>query len=238
MVLDERTVKMSKRRNSRRQRIANIENAKLSTGPRTPEGKAVSSQNARKVPRTFKEVSLERLIEGFLLKGECEDGLRLLRDQHVADFRPRNPTEYGIVEQMASVMAETERLQISKRSILAALSAKQTGVSDNVKIAKALNEAYQSKGFLNLDRAISRLRRDFSNLVTTLNKARKLRADNATDTTSSPADLQQFENAEAPEIKFNNSNRSNEIFMEISAPPTPVSTHKTPPASPPEPLAA
>ena len=229
---------MSKRSNSRRQRIANIENAKLSTGPRTPEGKAVSSQNARKFPSTFKDVSFERLVEGFLLQGECKDGLRVLVDRHVADFCPRNSTEYGIVEQMASVIAETERLQIAKRTLLDALAAKETSTHQNVKLAKALNEAYESKGFLNLNRSISRLRRDYSNLIATLNKARKLRSDNAVNTASFPDDAEPLDNAEAPATKFYNPNPSNEILMGNFTPPTPISIPKTTPASPPEPLAA
>ena len=229
---------MSKRSNSPRQRTANKENAKRSTGPRTPEGKAVSSQNARKFPRGFKDVSLERLIEGFLLQGECKDGLRVLVDQHVADFSPLNPTEYGIVEQMAGVIAEIERLQISKRTILDALAAKEPSTLDNVKIARALDKAFESKGYLNLDRAISRLRRDYSNLAATLNKVRKLRADSATKTAPYDGEPEPLESAEAPETKFYRSNPSNKIFTEKIAPPTPIATPQTPPTSPPVPLAA
>ena len=225
---------MSKRRNSPKQRLASIQNAKLSTGPRTPEGKAISSQNARK----FKDVSLERLIDGIIVHSECHGGLEVLHDQHIHDFLPQNATEFGIVEEMVKVKWEMERLQIARANIINKLAAAATEASPSLQLTAALESAYADRAFLNLERGIQRFRRDYSNLIATLGKARKLRQDHGTKTTPFPGKPDALEYLEAPVIKFAESNPSNEIRTENPTPPTPISTPQTPPISPPEPLAA
>lgn len=225
---------MSKHSTSRRQRLANIENAKLSTGPRTPEGKAISSQNGCK----FKTASIDRLIEGTLFKGESEDGLRLLIKQYSAEHRPQTVSQFGIVEEMANVRWEIGRLLIVKRDVLANLAIAEQGATERTKISKAINTAYGTKTYANLDRAIHRLRRDFSNLQHDLATSHKLRLDRAVDTLPYADDPDPLEHLEAPVQNFYFPKPINEILMEKTAPSTPISTPKTPPTSPPEPLAA
>ena len=225
---------MSKRHNSPKRRLASIQNAKLSTGPRTPEGKAISSQNARK----FKDVSLERLIDGVIVLGECQGGLELLLEQHSHDFLPQNATEFGIVEEMVKVKWEMERLQIARTNVINKLAAAAPEASPSLKLTAALESAYADRAFLNLERSIQRFRRDYSNLIATLGKARKLRQDHGTKTTPFPGQPDALDYLEAPVIKFAESKPTNEIPTENPTPPTPISSPQTPPISPPGPLAA
>ena len=142
---------MSKRPTSPRQLQANTANAKLSTGPRTPEGKSVSSQTGCK----FKTGSIDRLIAGTLFKDEDESGLRVLIEQFTAEFRPQTLNEFGIVEEMASVRWEIGRLLIAKRDIVARLAVDQEGPTEAAKVSRALEVAYSSKGSLGIS-AINR----------------------------------------------------------------------------------
>ena len=68
---------------------ANQQNAQSSTGPRTPEGKAASSQNAIKYGLTSRQV---------LLPFEDPEEFAELRATFVDQLRPANPAERLIVE--------------------------------------------------------------------------------------------------------------------------------------------
>src|SRR5512140_2140714 len=84
---------MRKRKVSAANIAANRANAKRSTGPRTPEGKARSSQNARKHvfnPNAFPVVRLEEI-----------DEVARLRADAVAAYKPANSQEMFAVERIA-----------------------------------------------------------------------------------------------------------------------------------------
>ena len=83
---------------------ANRANAKLSTGPRTPEGKARSSQNARKHvfhPTSFPVVRLEEV-----------DEVDRLRADAIAAYRPANSQETFAVERI--VLAQQALLRAER----------------------------------------------------------------------------------------------------------------------------
>ncbi len=63
-----------------------------STGPRTPEGKQRSSQNARKHGCTSREL---------ILPGECPEAFEALRRDWLEDFQPAAVTALELVEQTA-----------------------------------------------------------------------------------------------------------------------------------------
>jgi hypothetical protein len=78
---------------SEQQRAANRANAQRSTGPRTPEGKARSAQNARKhgfTASTFAIVRLEEL-----------DEVARLKDDLIATYQPVNSQELFAIERIA-----------------------------------------------------------------------------------------------------------------------------------------
>ena len=77
---------------SEKQIEANRRNAQLSTGPKTPEGKAAVSRNALK--HGFHAAKI-------LFQDGNEEHLADLRDGLTAHWQPRNYTECALLEQMA-----------------------------------------------------------------------------------------------------------------------------------------
>ncbi len=71
---------------------ANRENAKKSTGPRTPEGKAIASQNSRRHHNLARSILLA-----------TENGKRFCNhvERFHREFRPEGPTERALVDMMA-----------------------------------------------------------------------------------------------------------------------------------------
>ena len=78
---------------SDKQRAANRANAQRSTGPRTPEGKARSAQNARKHGFTASTFAVVRL--------EALDELAHLKDDLMAVYQPVNSQELFAIERIA-----------------------------------------------------------------------------------------------------------------------------------------
>jgi len=76
---------------SDRQLAANRANARKSTGPRTPEGKARSSQNALKTGL---------YAEGIVIGYELSSALEELIEQFTAEYCPTTPTERSLVDQL------------------------------------------------------------------------------------------------------------------------------------------
>jgi hypothetical protein len=87
-----------------KQLAANQTNAALSTGPRTPLGKARSSQNARKHSFTGSDFSI--------IKIEDRDAVSLLRADLISVYRPVNSQELFAVERLA--LAQHNLLRISR----------------------------------------------------------------------------------------------------------------------------
>ena len=83
----------SKRPVSARQLAANRANARRSTGPRTPEGKARSAQNARRHAFTPADYSVVRL--------EDLEAVARLKDDLVAVYQPVNSQELFAIERIA-----------------------------------------------------------------------------------------------------------------------------------------
>jgi hypothetical protein len=101
---------------------ANRANAAQSTGPRSPEGKARSAQNARKhgfTASTFTVVRLEEI-----------DEVERLRDDAIAFYQPINSQELFAVE----------RIALAQQSILRAARL-EAGIGTN-----CLNEAFDGGG--------------------------------------------------------------------------------------------
>lgn len=87
---------------SAKQLAANRANAKRSTGPRTPGGKARSAQNARKHGFTASSFAVVRL--------EDLDEIARLRHDLIADYQPVNSQELFAIERIALAQQTTLRL--------------------------------------------------------------------------------------------------------------------------------
>jgi len=84
-----------------RRRTANQLNSSFSSGPKTPEGKSASSQNALKFGFFSKKT---------LLPGESWDEFLCFHDTLYSQLSPRNPMEVHIVEKYIGVEWRLKRL--------------------------------------------------------------------------------------------------------------------------------
>jgi len=97
---------------TRKQRAANRRNAKKSTGPKTPEGKAKSAQNATK----------HGLLSGRpLLADEDPAAYEEHRLTLLHELWPETPLEQGIVERIAATQWRLARVPIIESELFAAL---------------------------------------------------------------------------------------------------------------------
>jgi hypothetical protein len=94
---------------SQRKLAANRANTQLSTGPRTPDGKARSSRNALK----------HGLLSGqILLSHENADELDALRENLCADLRPVGALEELLVERIVSSAWSLRRAVRAERALI------------------------------------------------------------------------------------------------------------------------
>ena len=91
---------------SARKLAANRANAQKSTGPRTPEGKRCSSQNARRHPLRSTAVA----VRDGRIGERASDFARLLKELH-ADLRPQSAPERMLVDRIASCFWRLQRAQ-------------------------------------------------------------------------------------------------------------------------------
>lgn len=93
---------------SPRQLIANRANAKLSTGPRTPEGKEASRRNA--------------VINGYrastvLLEGEDEETLKTLRVAVAEELAPEGVVEFELADRFAGLLWRCRRMAVFEAAL-------------------------------------------------------------------------------------------------------------------------
>ena len=113
---------------SERQRAANRRNAQLSTGPRTPEGRAISSRNSQQHGVLSQRVTTD--VE------ENEIYERMLNSL-MEEYGPRSETEILLVERLANLfwrerrLIQTERSQLSLQQddVFAAAKAKDQSLT-------------------------------------------------------------------------------------------------------------
>src|SRR3954465_12166723 len=95
---------------SLKQIAANRANAKKSTGPRTPEGKAVSRFNALKFGIT---------AESLILPGESADDFEALAVEYADRFRPHSPEQRFLVKTLTTSDWITDRLHRTEPAVWA-----------------------------------------------------------------------------------------------------------------------
>ena len=113
---------------------ANRANAKASTGPKSPEGKAASALNG------LRHIGLARSI---LLKTESPEKFCALLDTYYDEHNPQTPTERALVDMMATArwrqlrMSNLEAATVSKTCEL-----QKSGTTD---AAEATSDAYKTE---------------------------------------------------------------------------------------------
>lgn len=99
---------------SQRQIEANRRNAKLSTGPKTPEGKAKAARNH----------SVHGLRSGdTVLPGEDPREFAALLAAFQAEFQPANPLEHALVRRLASASWRLHRVLRAEAALLSSTAA-------------------------------------------------------------------------------------------------------------------
>ena len=160
----------------RKQQAARANGAK-SRGPVTPEGKARSSKNATTNGLTAETV---------LLPDESQERFNALLGSMIEAYRPSTDYEVSVVEKMAALNWQQDRLLGIDTATLAvqievmapALDAELEHLSPPARIALAYRDLSDNSRVLsNLDRHASRIRRQFNQLRTELLSLQKLRPD-------------------------------------------------------------
>jgi hypothetical protein len=142
--------------------VANIENARHSTGPRTEEGKTRSAQNSLKHGLTS--------TKSILLPDEDEAEFQQFAEDLTANFAPENAIETDLVAEIISIQWRRKRAARLEARIL----------STDAPDFKALN---------NISLIASRLKREFSATLKELLQLQALREKNIAQIWESAATL-------------------------------------------------
>ena len=146
-----------------RQIAANRRNAQKSTGPRSAEGKAASSQNALKTGIDARSQ---------VIRGEDRAALQALAAEYHAEFQPRSAAERSLVDMLIDAEWLLRRLRLSEAHLWEDQFEKMSGADLDDPLGRAFSYAQQT--FAHLERRRDSLQRTFR---TTLKELRKLQAD-------------------------------------------------------------
>jgi len=156
---------------SDRQIKSNRQNATQSTGPKTPEGKAISSQNRRTHGLLSKAITIE---------GENPARFNEVLASLVADLQPQTPVECMLVENLAVARWRTMRIWVLENAAVSHEIRRQTGQyeAENrpTRAALAYRTLTDETRWLDVfNRYESRFDRQFSRSLQRLNELRASR---------------------------------------------------------------
>ena len=158
---------------TQKQIAANRRNAQKSTGPVSPAGKTVSSQNA-----------LQSGIhaEAEIIRGESSADLAALRDEYYAAYSPANPAERAF----ADILIHSEWLLRRLRRVEAELFAYRISVNSDFSgydPAAAVGEAFDSdnRTYDRLQRRLNSLQRNFERALKSLQTLQSARIQAASE---------------------------------------------------------
>ena len=144
--------------------LANQQNSKLSTGPRTEEGKATSSANAT--------------VHGLnsadpVLPHEDRNQFNELLEQHKSDFQPETAHEQFLVSQMVGAHWKLNRLDRIEVAMFTALESPGDPATTEAMMAQSFLDKDTATGFARLDRYRANLERTYHRCVRELRAARR-----------------------------------------------------------------
>ena len=142
--------------------LANRENAKLSSGPKTHQGKQTSSRNAIRHGLTGTQI---------VMPGEDEEAYEELREGMVQSYRPANEAERVLVDQIA---ANAWRLMRAQRIETAFLAKLAEGAEDPAE-AIALAFLEKPKDVARMHRYVAAAQSAYYKAITHLAKLQKER---------------------------------------------------------------
>ncbi len=145
---------------SERQIAANRLNARLSKGPRTVEGRAVSRRNALKHGLTARSLIIE---------GENAKRLEALRDELLETYAPQGVVEEHLVDMMAGLLWRLRRVPSLEAAAFAWMQRchRPQGLADQMDVQRGTDKAKHRKQ--SLGRAVFHLVRD-GDLLDKLNR--------------------------------------------------------------------
>ena len=146
------------------QQFANRENSKFSTGPRTPEGKAASSQNA---------ASHGLCAVDPVLPHEDRSQFNSLLEHYQSDFQPTTAHEEFLVQQMAGARWKLNRAERIENAMFAALDSPGDPATTEALMAQAFMEKETGNGFTRLDRYRASLERTYHRCARELRATRR-----------------------------------------------------------------
>jgi hypothetical protein len=152
---------------------ANRRNAQKSTGPRTPEGKAISSRNSMVHGLTSQSPQLP---------GEDSADLTALRDEYIEHYEPVGPIEADLVERIAIAhyrLKRAARLEITYLDVLMRGQYFARVRPDLTNFDRVAWAWFGDKnGFARLGAYEARLQREISRCIADLKQMRALRPKN------------------------------------------------------------
>ena len=134
-------------------REANQANAQHSTGPRTEEGKAASSQNARKHGLCAQEV---------ILQPHEEPEFNELLQDHIASLTPVGPMEHTLLDEMVAATWNLRRIRRLEADLCRGLD--PLAALDNEELQKKLDRLARYQG--RMERTLSRATKQLAILQT------------------------------------------------------------------------
>ena len=154
---------------SERRLAANRANAKKSTGPRTPEGKARSSMNG-----LLHGLSAKRL----LLPNENPRAYNRFAEAMRDDLCPCGALETVLVERAIEAAWKLRRAGLAQRDVVLHALARYVGTADEITPGRLLADALagdpRAVPYLDLDRYTEQLQRSFFTALRRLHAAKKL----------------------------------------------------------------
>jgi len=154
--------------------FANRENSKLSTGPRTPEGKAASSPNAKTHGLSAADP---------VLPHEDRNKFNALLERYQSEFAPATAHEEFPVSQMTGARWKLDRAERIETAMFAALDSPNDPATTEALMAQAFMDKDTGSGLARLDRYRANLERTYHRCARELRATRKEQTEaNSTET--------------------------------------------------------
>jgi hypothetical protein len=139
---------------SEARQTANVANAQLSTGPRTGEGKARSSQNARKHGLTATQL---------VIAGEDHEEFDELHAELQADVRPQGPLQQVLFDQLVASAWNLHRIRRMEAELTAS-ALTYLDILDNPELTAKLDRLARHQ--TRIERSVHRSLRELKSLQT------------------------------------------------------------------------